>query len=444
MLEFGGCSVGLVGYGVSNRAMCKYLLGKGIFPVVRCEEKCTVPAGVGAVFGQGYLDTSEDIVFRSPGVRPDAIKGCGRVFTEAGYALEELGGFKIGVSGSDGKTTTSTLIYRMLCVGGKNAYLCGNIGKPIIDLADIATVGDYLVAELSSFQLMDCAPRLDVAAITNISQNHLDWHRDMDEYIGAKVNILKNARRRVLNYDDPVLRELDFDTAVYFSLGERWDLVRKGKRAIHIVNGYVYDGEKPLFPVADVKLKGEYNLQNVLCATACVIDTVDRCAIHRVACEFCGVENRAELVGTIGGVDLVCSAIDTTPTRTKKTLSAFDKGRVVCILGGYDKNLDYGMLREDIGELKAVVICGENREKIMALTQKYTVVNTLEEAVLAAFSLAQAGDTVLLSPASASFDMFKNYKEKASCFKRAVRSLTNGKDKEHLEGTVRTDDNFRL
>ena len=444
MLGFGDCSVGLVGYGVSNKAMCKFLLGKGIFPVVRCEGECPVPVGLPTVFGQGYLDTDEDIIFRSPGVRPDAIKGRGRVYTEAGYALENLGGFKIGVSGSDGKTTTSTLIYRMLCVGGKNAYLCGNIGKPIIDLAGIVLAGDYLVAELSSFQLMDCAPQLDVAAITNISQNHLDWHKDMGEYIEAKASIFKNARLRVINYDDTVLRELDFDNAVYFSLKERWDLVRSGKRAIHVAKGYVYDGEKPLFPVADVALKGEYNLQNVLCATACVVDTVDAEAIHRVAREFCGVENRAELVGTVRGVDFVCSAIDTTPTRTKKTLSAFDKGRVVCILGGYDKNLDYGMLREDIGELKAVVICGENREKITKIAEKYTIVNTLDEAVYAAYSLAQVGDTVLLSPASASFDMFKNYKEKASCFKRAVRSLTNGKDKEHLEGTVRTDDNFRL
>ena len=444
MLDISGCSVGLVGYGVSNKAMCKYLLGKGILPVVRCEDVCPVPVGLPTVFGQGYLDTGEDIVFRSPGVRPDAIKGGGRVTTEASYALENLCGFKVGVSGSDGKTTTSTLIYRMLTVGGKNAYLCGNIGKPIIDLASLACQGDFLVAELSSFQLMDASPCLDVAAITNISQNHLDWHRDMGEYIGAKVNIFKNARRRVLNYDDPVLRELDFESTVYFSLGERWDLVRCGKRAIHIVKGYVYDGETSLFPVADVALKGEYNLQNVLCATACVIDTVGKDAIHRVAREFCGVENRAELVGTVGGVDFVCSAIDTTPTRTKKTLSAFDKGRVVCILGGYDKSLDYECLRVELEGLKGVVICGENRQKIMALTQKYTIVNTLDEAVYAAYGLAQDGDTVLLSPASASFDMFKNYKEKASCFKRAVRSLTDGKDKKHLDGTVRSDDNFRL
>ena len=422
MLDLKGKSISLVGYGVSGRSMCRYLEKKGIPFLVRCEGKCDLPKGALGVFGRGYLNTCEDIVFRSPGVRPDKIRGGGTVLTEAAFGLDLLKSFKVGVTGSDGKTTTSTLIYRMLACGGKNAFLGGNIGYPIIDFVGKAAPGDYLVAELSSFQLMDASPLLDVAAVTNISENHLDWHKDMDEYICAKKNIIKNAKRSVLNYDDPVVREQRNGAVTYFSLENREHLVKNDEHFVHIVNGQVCYDRDVLFPVCDVGLRGAFNLQNVLCAIGCTYEIVGRDACYQVAREFCGVGGRQEIVGEWQGVTYINSAIDTTPTRTKNTLSAYPSEKTIAILGGYDKNLSYDSLRDVLSSTKAVVLCGENREKIMKAIGRHVInVNTIGEAVEVAYKLADEGDFVILTPASASFDMFKSYRQKGEAFENAVK-----------------------
>ncbi len=419
--------ISLIGYGVSNRALCNYFLGKGIYPTVRSPRECALPKGVGGIFGDGYLHTTEKTVFRSPGVRPDLIKGECEIYTEIGYALEKASSFKIGVTGSDGKTTTSTLIYRMLMEGGKNAFLGGNVGSPLIGIAEKVCRSDYVVVELSSFQLFDCAPSLDIAAVTNITENHLDWHKDMDEYISAKKNILKNAKRAVLNYDDPTVRGFGCEKTTYFSLQDCTAKLNSSFDFVHIVNGQVCYNERTLFPVSEVCLHGEFNVQNVLCAIGCVYPIVGDYPIYRVAREFCGVDNRMQTVDTVNGVAFVDSAIDSTPSRTVKTLSAFPLNRVACILGGYDKNLSYECLGSTLDKVKTVVLCGENKDKISACVKRHTIkVNTLKEAVLAAYKSANHGDFVILSPASASFDMFKNYKEKANCFKELVRGLKNG------------------
>ncbi len=423
MLDLTGKSVCLVGYGVSNMALGRYLEAAGVDFLVRCEEKCALPKGKTGVFGHGYLDTSEDVVFRSPGVHPQLIHGGGAVYTEVGFGLEMAKCKKIGVSGSDGKTTTSTLIYQMLRAGGKNAFLGGNIGNPVVPLAEKLSPSDYLVTELSSFQLIDMAPCLDIAAVTNISQNHLDWHTDMDEYIAAKRNIVKNSAASVLNYDDPVVRGFDAEKRIYFSLCDRRRECGDGQDFVHVVDGWVYYNEHLLFPVSSIRLLGDFNVKNVLCAVGCVFGIVGAENCHRVVREFCGVGGRQEVVWVENGVTYINSAIDTTPTRTKNTLSAFEASRVIAILGGYDKNLDYGCLQDTLKDAKAVVLCGENREKISkALARRVINVNTLEEAVFLAKGIARNGDFVILTPASASFDMFKNYKEKGKRFAECVKA----------------------
>ena len=420
MLDLKGKKVGLIGYGVSNRALCGHLLKMGESPVIRCKDAVELPRGAMGVFGNDYLDTDEEIVFRSPSVRPDKIGGSGQVLTEAEYALRQCPAFKIGVSGSDGKTTTSTLIYRMLCQGGKNGFLGGNIGFPLINYSTMLSSGDYLVAELSSFQLFDMNAKLQIGALTNISENHLDWHTNMDEYVCAKRKIVENSCVAVLNYDDPTVRALARDGDVYFSLEDLSHLVGK-RNVVHVVDGYVCYNSECLFQTREICLQGRYNLQNVLCAVACTYEIVGKEACRTVAREFCGVEGRQELIGEVGGVKFISSAIDSTPTRTKNTLSAFDKSRVVCILGGYDKNLCYDILCDTLKDVKGVVLCGENSDKIDAAIKRHAVkVNTLDEAVSVAYKMATEGDFVILSPASASFDMFKNYREKASCFKSAA------------------------
>ena len=426
MLDLRGKNVALIGYGTANKALGRYLTKMGIDFVVRCPEKCDLPNGQRAVFGQGYLDVCEDVIFRSPGVHPRLIGR--RAYTEVGYGLELCRGFKIGISGSDGKTTTATLVYRMLLAGGKSAFLGGNIGYPIVELGAKLASGDFLVTELSSFQLMDLTPRLDIGAVTNVSQNHLDWHGGMDEYISAKENLVKNARTAVLNYDDEVVRGFEKscqgDKVIYFSLKNLDLLVGTKHSYVYVADGQVcYDGER-LFPVGDVCLRGQFNLQNILCAVGCTYGLVGKEACHGVAREFCGARGRQEVVCQKNGVTYVCSAIDTTPTRTKNTLSAFPPSRVVSILGGYDKNLDYECLKEATRDLKAVVLCGENREKIRrALSCPTYDTLTLGEAATLGAKLATAGDFVILTPASASFDMFKNYREKEECFVAAVSSL---------------------
>lgn len=429
MIDISGKSVALIGYGVSNQSLCRYFMDRGIFPTVRGKEKCALPEGISSVFGEGYLDVQEDIAFRSPSVRPDAIKGK-RVFTEALFALNKIPAYKIGVTGSDGKTTTSTLIYRMLTAYGKNAFLCGNIGKPVIDICCLIKKEDFAVAELSSFQLIDGDVTLDTAVVTNITENHLDWHKNMEEYILAKRNILKNAKNLVLNYDDKIVRGFGRENCTYVSLKDRSDIVGKKYNFVYVKDGHIFYNLQRLFPVDDICLKGQFNILNIMFAIGCVYSIVGLDVCHRVAKEFCGVGCRQELVKTVKGVKFINSSIDSTPNRTVKTLSAYPLDKTVAILGGYDKNLSYEPLRGTLNSVKAVIICGENRDKISACTTNKRVinVNTLEEAVRLGFSLAKEGDFVILSPASASFDMFKNYKEKADCFIHAVKGLCNGED----------------
>lgn len=422
MLNLNNGSVGLIGYGVSNKALCKYLMGKGIYPTVHAPTSCSIPKGMSCVFGEGYLDNLEETVFRSPGVHPGKIGK--KSYTEVEYGFDLIDTFKVGITGSDGKTTTSTLVYLMLMRGGKNTFLAGNIGKPVIEIAPLVRAEDFLVCELSSFQLYGFEPCLDVGVITNISENHLDWHADMDDYINAKKNILAKSKRRVLNFDCPIVKEMAKDCTTYFSLRDCSSYLGNGHDFVHVVGGAVYYNEALLFFVKDVCLKGEFNLQNILCATAVAYPIVGKEAVERVAREFCGVENRMEQVCQIDGVTYICSAIDTTPERTRKTLSAFDISKVVPILGGSHKGLSYDCLGDVLQNAKAVILCGANSEMIRkSLNRQAIKVNTLEEAVNVAKGLCDHGDFVILTPASASFDMFENYKEKAKCFKNVVRGL---------------------
>ncbi|MBO5287318.1 MAG: UDP-N-acetylmuramoyl-L-alanine--D-glutamate ligase [Clostridia bacterium] len=430
MIALENKTVSLLGFGISNRALCDYLMSRGIYPVVRCKEKCSLPKGIKGIFTEDYLDTGEDIVFRSPAIRPDRIRGNGRIYTELSLALDSTSAFKIGVTGSDGKTTTSTLIHKMLCRGGENAILGGNIGKALVAYTSDLRPNDFVVAEMSSFQLMDYEPCLDVAVITCISPNHLDWHRDMDEYICAKHSITKNAKRLVLNYDDDTVRAMGNgrDGVTYFSLNDCTHLISCEDNFVHVVNGVIFYNSTPLFSADRVRLRGRFNLQNILSAIGVAYRHVDLEAIVSVAESFTGVEGRMEHIDTIEGVSFFDSAIDSTPSRTKGTLSAFPPERVICIMGGYDKNLKYDLLRDTAKELKLIILCGENRHKIEKACHGARIinVNTLSEAVALAKKMARAGDFVILSPASASFDMFKNYKEKSEKFKEAIRGLKNG------------------
>lgn len=412
-------TVGLIGFGVSNRALYEHFARKDCKITVHNESKIPLPSGTQGVFGQDYLTCNEDLVFRSPGVKPQLIKSKTRPICESEYALTELDVRTICISGSDGKTTTATLIHRILSQK-YSAFLGGNIGTPITYALD----GDYdfAVCELSSFQLCDFAPKCDCAVLTCITPNHLDWHADMSEYISAKENVLKNARRRVLCYDDPILRELGakYGGITWFTLKE--PPVKRG--FAYVKDGYIYYENERIMPCGSIRLRGEHNLKNALAAICVCAPYVDKSVMAEAVCTFEGVENRLELVKTVGGVSYFNSSIDTTPSRTLASLSAFDKKRTVLILGGYNKNLSFEPFIGALDTLLCAIVLGSAKDEILPClrTKAYTV-NTLSEAVLLASKIARNGDSVLLSPACASFDTYKSYKERALDFIYHVRAL---------------------
>lgn len=409
-------SIGLIGFGVSNKAIYEHFKDNCKLTVHNYKE-ISLPSDVKAVFGENYLECNEDIVFRSPSVRPDKIKTDSPVFCEATYALEKLGGQKISITGSDGKTTTSSLIFEIL--KNKNAYLGGNIGSPLINA--IGKCYDFIVSELSSFQLMDACPICDVAIITNITENHLDYHINMDEYILAKENLLKNAKHIILNYDDEILRKIGkkYRNVSYFSLNTPCDA--------YINNGYFCLNGKNLFSIDEIKLRGKFNLLNILASMLAAYRYVDLEEMKNAICSFSGVSNRLELVKELTGVKFYNCSIDSTPSRTVATLSAFDKSKCVVILGGSDKNLSYDILGKELKSIKSAIILGENKHKILASlnnnVKNIYIVNSLYEAVKLGYGLCKNGDNLILSPASTSFDMYSSYKERGENFRKAINNL---------------------
>lgn len=425
-------TVSLIGYGVSNKAVFDYLVKNGIYPIIRNKEKIPLPSGASGVFGSGYLDIGEEVVFRSPGVRLDSALNGIEVYTEASYALKNTRAHKIGITGSDGKTTTSSLIYEILKNQGKSAYLCGNIGTPIISYIDKAREDSFLVCELSSFQLFDSAPPLDCAVVTSISENHLDWHKSLTEYIYSKRNILKKARRAVVHYDMEYRELFTHENITYFSLNNCEKLIGEGRGFVYIKDSYAYYNKKRLFPTNIVKLKGKHNLLNVLAAVGATYPYVEIEKIIDTVSHFCGVEHRSTEVEKLNGVTFIDSSVDSTPARTITTLGLFPREKSILILGGQDKGLSYAPLKNALTGVKLSVIFGINKEKIQKAINgacRFVLVNNIFEATNLAYKEACEGDYIILSPASTSFDMFENYIDRAEKFKEAIRGIKDAKDK---------------
>lgn len=411
-------SLALVGFGVSNQAV--YQQFKGDYKItIHNPTKISVPKDASLIYNEHYLRCYEDIVFRSPSVKKSDIITDGPIYCESIYALNNISSTKICVTGSDGKTTTCSLIFNIL--KHKNAFLGGNIGTPILNAVNKGY--DFIVGELSSFQLLNESVLVDTAVITNITENHLDYHADMAEYIGAKESILKNANHIVLNYDDLILRELgnrykDLGRSVeFFSLKERADA--------YLDNGYLYLKGIKLVHRDKIKLAGDFNISNALASILATYKHVSIDEICHGAISFNGVKNRLEFIRELKGIKFYNSSIDSTPSRTIASLSAFDINRCIVILGGRDKNLSYDILKNHLKNAKAIIIMGENREKILnaLCSDKTILVNNMAEAVSIAYSLADTGDNIILSPASTSFDMYDNYIERGKDFIKSVNNL---------------------
>lgn len=398
-------------------------------------------AGVELRLGEHYLDDlAGDLILRTPGMKPylpqfEEARRRGLTVTSEMELFFDLCPAPIyAITGSDGKTTTTSIIAGLLEKAGKTVHLGGNIGRPL--LPDILHIqSDHMVVvELSSFQLTGMTQSPRVAVVTNLAPNHLDWHTDMQEYIDAKRNIVAHQQpgdRAVLNWDNEItagFAEGLKSTVFAFS---RLREVPNG--AFLGGDGMLYaaqNGERaPVLPAREIKLPGNHNIENYLAAIAAVMDVVPAEVIAAFAREFGGVPHRCELVRELHGVRWYNDSIGTSPSRTNAGLLSFDR-KVILIAGGYDKHIPYDSLGKVAARtVKAAILMGPTGPAIQRAIQAADSripcipVSGMEEAVKTAHALAKEGDIVFMSPASASFDRYKNFEERGNHFKDLVNAL---------------------
>ncbi|MBE6885581.1 MAG: UDP-N-acetylmuramoyl-L-alanine--D-glutamate ligase [Ruminococcaceae bacterium] len=444
--------VAFIGVGVSHTDCIRLFARKGIRVTV-CDrrEASSIPEreeferlGVTMRCGEGYLDgLSADIIFRTPGMyfgkpeiaqlRKDAI-----VTSEMELFFRLCPCRIYAVTGSDGKTTTTSLIAALLSAAGKRVWLGGNIGKALLPLVEEMTPEDCAVVELSSFQLMSMRQSPDVAVITNITPNHLDVHSTMEEYINCKRNLLLHQDgfgRAILNLDDPTAYSLAGDVRGQlraFSYSSRPEL-----GAFLREDGILCWQEKgavtPLFDKKAIRIPGEHNVENFLTAITALYGDIDPTLFEKVAREFPGVEHRIEFVRELRGVRYYNDSIATSPTRTIAGLRSFDVP-LILIAGGYDKKIPFEPLAEPVCQnVRVLILTGVTADKIKAAVtscpaydpEKLTIfkVSCLEDAVKLAADVAKEGEVVTLSPACASFDAFKNFEVRGNYYKDLVNKL---------------------
>ncbi len=437
-----GIRIAVLGLGVSNRPLVRLLLEHGC-NVVGCDrtprEKLDEEVlelerlGCWLSLGEDYLDDVQaDVVFRTPGMHPgnpaiQALQQRGAKVTSEMEAFFEVCPCRIiAVTGSDGKTTTTTLISEMLKAGGKTVWLGGNIGMPLLPLTPRMQPADFAVVELSSFQLMDMHYSPEIAVITNLAPNHLDVHKDMEEYVQAKTNIFnfqKEHDRLILNLDNEITAKLYGNSKIsYFS--------RKNDAHVCERGGTLYRSGEAVLQVADILLPGTHNIENYMAAMAAVEGLVSDDAVRQVAKTFGGVEHRIELVRIKDGVRFYNDSIASSPTRTIAGLRSFNE-KVLLIAGGYDKHIPYDVLGPEIcTHVKKLYLNGATAALIRQTVencpgQRPEIIDCgdFETAVRAAARDAEAGDVVLMSPASAAFDQFKNFMVRGQFFKKIIMEL---------------------
>lgn len=440
--------ISVIGIGISNLPLIKFLCENGA-NVTACDKKTLSELGETAAelsllgvklnCGEDYLENlSGEIIFKTPGMRFDVpalekARKKGSVITSEMEVFFEVCPAKIiAVTGSDGKTTTTTLIYEILKASGHRCHLGGNIGTPLLCTTDNISPDDIVVVELSSFQLHTMKKSADVAVVTNITPNHLDMHKSYEEYIEAKRNIyIYGNEKDVLvvnktNEKSYECRETAKGSVRVFGYDKSCD--------VYSENDTIYAFGKKILETKDIKIPGEHNVQNYMTAIAATYQLYNDEAVRQVARTFGGVPHRIEFVREIGGVRYYNSSIDSSPNRTINTLKVFDK--VILIAGGKDKGIAYDELGESLAtKTKHIILIGKTGPIIKEALDKYVqrtgvgmdittqFCTTYEEAVNAAKKVAKSGDVVLLSNASTSFDMFKNFEERGNLFKEIVNNL---------------------
>ena len=437
----------VLGLGVSNRPLVRLMLRYGC-TVIGCDrtprEKLDAEVlelealGCELRLGDSYLENlSGDIVFRTPGMHPDkpelcALRAAGSKVTsemEVFFALCPC--TTIAVTGSDGKTTTTTLIAEMLKAAGKTVWLGGNIGTPLLPKLDEMHADDFAVVELSSFQLMDMTHSSHIAVVTNLAPNHLDVHKDMEEYVTAKKNIFAfqgENDKLILNLDNGI-------TNTFLGNGKTRGFSRLGKTE----NGVFLDGDwiirdgVKVLNTREIVIPGVHNIENYMAAVLAVEGIVDDETVRAVARSFGGVEHRIELVRIKDGVKFYNDSIASSPSRTIAGLKSFTE-KVCLIAGGYDKHIPYDALGPYIcRHTKRVYLNGATGPQIRAAVENCSEYKPgcpelidcadFTDAVRKAATDAVTGDIILMSPASAAFDQFKNFMVRGNYFKTLVKEL---------------------
>ena len=447
-----GRTVAVIGIGVSNTPLLRLLLREGI-SVTACDrssrEKLGALAGeleaAGAKLqlGDGYLQNlSQDVIFRTPGLRPDvpeleaARAGDSVITSEMEVFFQVCPCPIIAVTGSDGKTTTTTIIAELLRAAGHTVHVGGNIGHPLLAEAGSIRPTDWAVLELSSFQLMTMTHSPHIAVVTNLAPNHLDVHKSMEEYVWAKENIFRHQQpgdTAIFNLDNAITRELSAHApgrALYFSRREEPEngVFLRGDAVISRRDGR----ERQIMATEDIRLPGVHNVENYMAAIAAVDGLVPDETIRTFARAFNGVEHRIELVRTYHGVRFYNDSIASSPSRTIAGLRSF-KEKVILIAGGYDKHIPFDVLGPEVVEhVKLLILCGATADKIRAAVEQapgyrpghpeILDVTPFQRAVETARDRAVPGDVVTLSPACAAFDQFKNFMERGKTFKSIVNS----------------------
>ncbi len=445
-----GKKVTVVGIGVSHLPLIKLLASKGAV-VTACdrredldEREELLNLGVSLVLGEEYLsDLSGELIFKTPGMRFDhpalqkAVEKGSHLTSEMEVFFELCPCKIIAVTGSDGKTTTTTLIAKMLEKAGYKVHLGGNIGKPLLPEIESITPKDIAVVELSSFQLHTMTLSPDIAVITNLSPNHLDMHKGMDEYVDAKRNIMRYQNENnvlVLNFDNEITHSFADSAKAkvrFFSAAKELE------GGIYYLDSKVTDAfgiPYELMKRKDIRLPGEHNVENYMAAIAAVRDLVKDEDILAVAREFGGVKHRIEFVREVSGVRFYNDSIASSPTRTLASIRAFDQ-KVILLAGGYDKNIPFDDLGEYLPQYaKALYLAGDTAEKIRAAVEGHPaydadalpviMTENYAEAVKLAYEAAQSGDVIILSPACASFDAFKNFEVRGEYFINCVKELS--------------------
>lgn len=452
-----GKKVAFIGAGVSHKTLIREFVELGA-QVTLCDQKKSIEEfgdyadtlrelGVALSLGEHYLDgfKGQDIIMRTPGFvgyfeKPlqDAMAAGTMVTSEVELFFEFCPCKIVAVTGSDGKTTTTTLIAKFLEAAGRRVHLGGNIGAALLPMLPEVQPDDVAVVELSSFQLISMHASPDIAVVTNVTPNHLDHHKDMQEYIDAKRNILlyqKQPCRAVLGYENEVSRSMQADCKgeqVWFTRLHETDngaFLREDGMLCMAENGVI----TPFLAQKDVKLRGLHNIENLLAAAAAVWGLVPVEAIQKVGSTFTGVEHRIEPVRVLDGVTYYNDSIASSPTRTIAGLRSFAQ-KVILIAGGYDKKIPYEPLAPEIlAHVKLLILMGATGPRIEKAVREHpdfaasglTILhaNGMQDAVELARANAKPGDEVTLSPASASFDLYPNFEVRGRDYKKIVNSL---------------------